>query len=105
MAGIRRTDTDPGWINRRLADLERQIRELRSAKRLPASTFPPGVIPTAALANPNAPGYVYLTATGFGLAVTGANVISSSVDRAERILLVRCLSDRARVRTQLHRRG
>jgi hypothetical protein len=34
VAGIRRTDSDPGWIMRRFRKLEAEIRELRSAKRV-----------------------------------------------------------------------
>lgn len=32
--GIRRTDTDPGWINRKFREIDAAIRELRSAKRV-----------------------------------------------------------------------
>ena len=35
-------DTDPGWQNRKLRDLERQIQELRSEKRAAATTIGTG---------------------------------------------------------------
>ena len=76
---VRRTDSDEGWVNRRLADLQRQINEQRAAKRLPASTFPPGVIPTSALASPAAPGAVQLSATNFAVAAAGATVLTGTI--------------------------
>jgi hypothetical protein len=39
---IRHTDTAPGWINRRFADLQRQINQERAAKRLPGSEIAAG---------------------------------------------------------------
>ncbi|MBS2962591.1 hypothetical protein KGA66_06000 [Actinocrinis puniceicyclus] len=39
---------DPGGLNRRLADLERQVRELRAAKRLEAATVGDGGLNVAA---------------------------------------------------------
>lgn len=41
---IRRTDTDPGWTNRKFRDLERQLREQAAAKRLQAATITEGGI-------------------------------------------------------------
>ncbi|MGH8965000.1 MAG: hypothetical protein ACRDXB_06685, partial [Actinomycetes bacterium] len=40
--GLHRTDTDPGWINRRFRYLERQIQELSAAKGLSSSTIGSG---------------------------------------------------------------
>lgn len=40
--GIRHSDTDLGWINRRFADLQKQLNELRSEKRLQAATISEG---------------------------------------------------------------
>lgn len=78
---LRHTDTDPGWINRRLRDLERQIRELRAEKRLAGSSFaqlPAGAIPQSAVGNPSNPGFVSGTASGFAVPTGGAEVIRRS---------------------------
>lgn len=40
----RGVDNEPGWINRRFRDLEAQVRQLRSEKRLEASSVAGGVI-------------------------------------------------------------
>lgn len=37
-----RTDSDPGWINRRFARIERELREFSAAKRLAASSVESG---------------------------------------------------------------
>lgn len=73
------TDTAPGWMNRRFAHLERDIREMRAEKRLRASSFADASIPSTALTNPSASGYVFQTAAGFALTTAGADVISSAV--------------------------
>lgn len=39
---VRRLDADEGWINRKFADLQRQLNELRAAKRLQAATIGKG---------------------------------------------------------------
>lgn len=79
MAGIRRIDDSPGWINRRFEAIEKRIGERSAEKRIPGTSFPPGVIPTSALRDPSAPGYVNLTTTGFGVTVAGGNVIDTTV--------------------------
>lgn len=40
--GIRRTNTDPGWIGRRFRRIERELQELRSAKNLQAASVGAG---------------------------------------------------------------
>lgn len=42
MGKFRGLDTDPGWQNRRFADLQRQITELAAARRLPFSEITSG---------------------------------------------------------------
>lgn len=76
---IRRTDTDPGWVNRELRALRRDVAELRAAKRLPGSTFPPGIIPTSSLKSPAAPGYVSLLTSGFAVDLIGGYAVDESV--------------------------
>ena len=40
--GIRRTDTDSGWVNRKFREIDAAIRELRSAKRVITNITIPG---------------------------------------------------------------
>lgn len=68
---------DIGWIKRQFRDQQRQIKELRAAKRIPGSSFPPGVIPTSALQAPDAPGFVNQTVTAFSLGTTSALLIDT----------------------------
>ena len=42
MGKFRGLDSEPGWINRKFRDIERQLRELRAAKSLAASTIGEG---------------------------------------------------------------
>ncbi|HEX2893163.1 MAG TPA: hypothetical protein VHO29_04075 [Marmoricola sp.] len=79
MAAVRRIDSDEGWINREFGAIRRQLRELAAAKRLQASTFPAGSVPTTALASPVASGYVAQTVTNFALTTTGGNLITATV--------------------------
>lgn len=44
MAPIRHSDTDLGWVNRRFAELQKQINALRSEKRLQSSSISEGGI-------------------------------------------------------------
>lgn len=79
---MRTYDSTPGWVNRELATIKRQIREMRAEKRLARSSFAgvaPGAIPLSVVANSSAPGYVNLTATNFALALAGSYLIDSPV--------------------------
>lgn len=79
MARIRHTGSDAGWIGRELATIRRELREQAAAKRLPASTYPAGSIPTTALAQPVAPGAVQQSASGFAVAAAGAVILTSTI--------------------------
>jgi hypothetical protein len=76
---IRHSDTTPGWINRQFRAIDGRFKRLESAKRLPGSTFPPGIIPTSALKSPSAPGYVNLSTDGFGVDLAGGYLIDETV--------------------------
>lgn len=74
-------DNEPGWINRRFRDLEAQVKQLRSERRLSSSSVAGGVITVQEiLTNPDA-GVEFLntdTATALGPVPTGDLVITLS---------------------------
>lgn len=95
-----RTDTEPGWVNRRFARLEQQIREMRAARELENATvskgrttfaagstlevsgvadFADGIIDTDALSSAVAAGFVYLDVFAFALSATPVALIDTLV--------------------------